>query len=100
MSINFKSIPQLNDVIWRYEPSIDEGTVFIYHIDDRKIYEGNEAVLIVLELINGINNLEQITQSVAEKYNETPSQEFEDAILDIYKFCIDNNIVNLGGNDK
>ena len=48
------------NVLKRFEPNLNDGTVFLFDIKNEKFWTGNAAVDCLLRLIDGETNLAQI----------------------------------------
>ncbi len=48
------------DVIKRYETDLNGGTVFIYNVNNKNFWMGNNAAYKFIEYIDGVNSVEKI----------------------------------------
>ena len=56
------------NVLKRFEPNLNDGTVFLFDIKNEKFWTGNAAVDCLLRLIDGETNLAQIYDALLEVF--------------------------------
>ncbi|KGG79611.1 hypothetical protein Y919_11045 [Caloranaerobacter azorensis H53214] len=100
MEIALNSIPVLsNDIIFRFEPNIKDGTIFIYHINNQKIHEGNKSLYSVFKLIDGKKTVESIIKEIEIQYSSESFEEIKNSVIEIFKYFLSEEIVYMRRGD-
>lgn len=58
------------DIFIRFEPNIDNGTLFVFNKETGAIFEGDWTAYFVLTLIDGKKRFSQLLELIAEEFNE------------------------------
>ena len=92
--LNNKLILELNkNVLKRFEPNLDSGTVFLFNMANETSWSGNAAVDCFLRLLDGKNNLEQIYKYLLEIFEGFSEKQIIDSYDEIIKTLIEKGFL-------
>jgi hypothetical protein len=92
MSMSF--ITKRKDYLYRYEPNLDEGTLFIFQIANGKIMQSNSVGFDILTLLeSGITEISELVVALSEKYPSVNPNELKKDILSFIDELQDFDIV-------
>ena len=74
--LNKNTILEINkNVLKRFEPNLNDGTVFLFDMKNEKIWSGNYAVDCFLRLVNGENTLNDIYNQLLQLFEDYTVEE-------------------------
>lgn len=65
---------KINNLFVRFEPNINNGTLFLFNKDNGKIYEGNESTWEIIKRINISSSISDIASDIAVCYEQNESE--------------------------
>jgi len=72
-------------IIYRYEPLIDNGTVFIYNKRTGNIYTGNNLVYLVLKIIEEKRpTIESLLKEIQKVDSNLSTEEIIEFLIELY----------------
>ena len=91
MDVTEKSPVKFNkDILMRFGPSVDNGTVFLYNADSDEYWTGNQDAFKILKLIDGKTTLKEIYSKLALLY-EISEDEIKQGSLFMINELIEKN---------
>lgn len=85
----------INDnIIWRYESKIKNGTIFIYNIKTSKIYEGNTSLYLIIKNINGENDLGEIKELILNDNPKLNEEKLNESLTKAFEFLFEKGIIS------
>lgn len=63
------------NVLKRFEPNLNDGTVFLFDMKNEQIWTGNASVDYFLRFINGENSLEKIYNELFQLFEDYTKEE-------------------------
>lgn len=92
--INEKTTLQFSsNALRRYEQNVQDGTYFLYNIDSKELWTGNEAAFRLLNLINGKTRLKEIYKKSKALFKENGINVIRDSVDAILIELIDKKII-------
>lgn len=74
--LNKNTILEINrNVLKRFEPNLNDGTVFLFDMKNEKFWTGNSAVDCFLRFVNGKNTLDDIYNQLLQLFEDYTAEE-------------------------
>lgn len=74
--LNKNTILEINrNVLKRFEPNLNDGTVFLFDMKNEKFWTGNSAVDCFLRFVNGENTLDDIYNQLLQLFEDYTAEE-------------------------
>ena len=81
------------NVLKRFEPNLNNGTVFLFDMEKETFWSGNASVDYLIRLINGENALEKIYEELFNIFEDYTQEEIEISYNDIIKSLIEKGFL-------
>lgn len=90
--LNKNTILEINrNVLKRFEPNLNDGTVFLFDMKNEKFWTGNSAVDCFLRFVNGKNTLDDIYNQLLQLFEDYTAEE----VISSYELVI-NGLIEKG----
>lgn len=80
-------------VLKRFEPNLEDGTVFLFNVENETFWSGNIAVDCFLRLIDGQSSLNEIYNNLLEIFEDYTEEEIINSYDSIVKTLIDKEFL-------
>lgn len=94
--IDLGKLPHLNlkDIVYRFEPNIEGGTLFIYNIDSKRVVTSNEVGYEILECIREGFTCAETIEALSKKFSIN-HQQMEEDVLNFVSQLIEEGVITL-----
>ena len=87
-------ILQINkNILKRYEPNLNEGTVFLFNIESEEVWMGNAAADCILRLIDGTLTLQEIYDMLFPLFEDFSEEELTTSFNGIIQNLLDKGFL-------
>ena len=81
------------NVLKRFEPNLEDGTLFLFNVQTETYWSGNAAVDCLIRLLDGQNTLQTVYDNLVEIFENYSKEEIVESFNNIIEILLDKGFL-------